>query len=76
MCIDYRMLNKKLIADKFPLPRIDEILDQLGRAKMFSISDLYSGFHQIPIEENSREITAFSLFWPSISPSVPIHGRH
>lgn len=60
MCIDYRMVNKKLIPDKFPLPRIDEILDQLGRAKFFSILDLYSGFHQIPIEPNSREITSFS----------------
>lgn len=60
MCIDYRMLNRKLIPDKFPLPRIDEILDQLGRTKYFSILDLYSGFHQIPIEHNSREITAFS----------------
>lgn len=60
MCIDYRMVNKKLVTDKFPLPRIDEILDQLGRAKYFSILDLYSGFHQIPIEKNSREITSFS----------------
>lgn len=60
MCIDYRMLNKKLSPDKFPLPRIDEILDQLGRTKYFSILDLYSGFHQIPIEKESRAITAFS----------------
>lgn len=60
MCIDYRMLNKKLSPDKFPLPRIDEILDQLGRTKYFSILDLYSGFHQIPIEKESRPITAFS----------------
>lgn len=60
MCIDYRMLNRKLIPDKYPLPRIDEILDQLGRTKFFSILDLYAGFHQIPIEKNSREITAFS----------------
>lgn len=60
MCIDYRLLNKKLVADKFPLPRIDEILDELGRAKFFSVLDLYSGFHQIPIEQNLREYTAFS----------------
>lgn len=61
MCVDYRMLNKNLIADKFPLPRIDEILDNLGRAKYFSILDLFSGFWQIPIEQGiSREITSFS----------------
>lgn len=60
MCVDYRMLNKNLIPDKFPLPRIDDILDSLGRAKYFSCLDLFSGFHQIPIEEESREMTAFS----------------
>lgn len=60
MCIDYRQVNKKLIADKFPLPRIDEILDGLGRAKFFSVIDLFSGFHQIPIQQDSRDITSFS----------------
>lgn len=60
MCVDYSLLNKKLIADKFPLPRIDDILDSLGRAKYFSILDLFSGFHQIPLNIASREITAFS----------------
>lgn len=60
MCIDYRKLNKKIIPDKFPLPRIEEILEGLGRAKFFSIMDLYSGYHQIPIEEESRPVTAFS----------------
>lgn len=60
MCVDYRLVNKKLIADKFPLPRIDDILDGLGRAKYFSVLDLYSGFHQIKIHEDSRDITSFS----------------
>lgn len=60
LCIDYRRLNKKLVADKFPLPRIDEILENLGKAKYFSVLDLYSGFHQIPLEEKSRDMTAFS----------------
>jgi hypothetical protein len=60
LCIDYRRLNKKLIADKFPLPRIDEILENLGKAKFFSVLDLYSGFHQIPLNEESRDLTAFS----------------
>lgn len=60
MCVDYRAVNRKLIADKFPLPRIDDILDNLGRAKHFSVIDLFSGFHQVPIHPNSRDITAFS----------------
>lgn len=60
LCIDYRKVNKKLIQDKYPLPRMDVILDGLGRAKYFSTLDLFSGFHQIPIEKESREITAFT----------------
>lgn len=60
LVIDFRQLNKKILADKFPLPRIDSILDQLGRAKYFSTLDLLSGFHQIPLEDNSRRFTAFS----------------
>lgn len=60
MCVDYRLLNKNLVADKFPLPRIDDILDNLGKAKHFSVLDLFSGFHQIPLSKESREMTAFS----------------
>lgn len=60
MVIDFRKVNEKIISDRYPLPRIDEILDGLGRAKYFSCLDLYSGFHQIELEENSRDITSFS----------------
>ena len=60
LVIDYRQLNKKLVADKYPLPRIDDILDELGRAKYFCNLDLISGFHQIELDENSRDITSFS----------------
>lgn len=60
LVVDFRQLNKKIVPDKFPLPRIDEILDQLGRAKYFSTLDLMSGFHQIPIEEQDKKYTAFS----------------
>lgn len=44
----------------FPLPRMDEILESLGNAKFFSIMDLYSGYHQVPLAEESRKMTAFS----------------
>lgn len=60
MCIDYRLVNKKVIADRFPLPRIDDILDSLGQAKFFSILDMFQGFHQIPLDEESKDITSFS----------------
>lgn len=60
LVVDFRQLNKKIVADKFPLPRIDEILDQLGRAKYFSTLDLMSGFHQIELDESSKRYTAFS----------------
>lgn len=60
LVVDFRQLNKKLSPDKFPLPRIDDILDQLGRAKYFSTLDLMSGFHQIKLNRRSRKYTAFS----------------
>lgn len=60
LVVDFRQLNKKILADKFPLPRIDTILDQLGRAKYFSTLDLMAGFHQIPLDPEARKYTAFS----------------
>lgn len=61
LVVDFRQVNKKLAQDKFQLPRIDSILDELGRAKWFSVIDLMSGFHQIPLKEESRDITSFSI---------------
>lgn len=60
LCVDFRSLNKKLVADKHPLPRIDEILDNLGRTKYFSVLDLFSGFWQVQLHEKSRDLTSFS----------------
>lgn len=58
--IDYRKLNEQTIEDKYPLPLIESVLDNLGRAEYFTTLDLASGFHQIEIEEKDREKTAFS----------------
>ena len=60
MVIDYRALNEKTVGDAYPLPNITEILDQLGSAKYFSVFDLASGFHQIPMHKSHAQKTAFS----------------
>ena len=50
LCVDYRELNKLKVKNKYPLPRIDDLLDQLGEAKVFSKIDLRSRYHQIRIK--------------------------
>jgi len=58
--IDYRALNEKTIGDVYPIPNITDILDQLGNAKYFSVLDLASGFHQIPMDPKDAPKIAFS----------------
>lgn len=60
MCVDYRQLNNVCIPFSFPLPRIEDIIDQLGNSTYFSTLDLSQGFHQVLITKEDREKTAFS----------------
>ena len=59
-CVDYRKLNRVTKKDAYPLPRIDETLDALGNASIFTTMDLQSGFWQIPVRDADKEKTAFS----------------
>jgi hypothetical protein len=49
MCVDYRSLNEVTIKNKYPLPRIEDLFDQLKGDKVFSKIDLRSGYHQLRI---------------------------
>ncbi|GJV89756.1 putative reverse transcriptase domain-containing protein [Tanacetum coccineum] len=59
MCIDYRELNKLTVKNRYPLPRIDDLFDQLQGSSVYSKIDLRSGYHQLKVREEDVSKTAF-----------------
>ena len=58
-CVDYRQLNAITVKGKYPVPIIEELLDELSRATYFTTLDLQAGFHQIRMKEGEQFKTAF-----------------
>ena len=67
-CTDYRKLNRVTKVDSFPLPRMEDCVDQVGSAKFVSKFDLLKGYWQVPLTERAREVSAF------ITPSGFLQG--
>lgn len=74
MCIDYCMLNQQTRNDAFPLPRIDELLQQLDGACVFTKLVLCNGYHQIPMAESDKCKTVFTCRYGSYQFTVISFG--
>ena len=59
LCVDFRRLNSVSESDAYPMPRIDDLIDLLGKDKYISILDLTRGYWQVPLAEDARHKTAF-----------------
>ena len=60
LCVDYRQLNAKSMSDTYPMPRADDLIDRIGNANYITTLDLTKGYYQVPMDEESKEKTAFA----------------
>ena len=60
ICVDMRQANESVERERFPMPTVEEVLVEMNGSKVFSKLDLNMGFHQLELEENSRDITTFT----------------
>ncbi|XP_034565107.1 uncharacterized protein LOC117830889 isoform X4 [Notolabrus celidotus] len=75
-CIDFRYLNSISLFDSYPTPRIDDLLERLGKAKYLTTLDLCKGYWQVPLTEQSRKLTAFRTPWGLFQFTVLPFGLH
>lgn len=59
VCIDYRSLNKKIVKDRYPVPLVEDLVDNLQKAKIFSTLDLKNGFFHVPVNKGSQKYLSF-----------------
>ena len=59
LCVDYRRLNQVTQEDRYPMPRVEELLEQLGSARFITTLDLTKGYYQVSVHPDDREKTAF-----------------
>ncbi|CAI7781325.1 unnamed protein product [Closterium sp. NIES-53] len=74
MCIDYRALSRVTVKSQYPIPRADELIDQLRTARVFSKIDLCGGYHQIQVEPSDWAKTTFRTRYGSFEYTVMPFG--